>query len=76
MLEKVILEILKIKGIIRPYSYYGAYEYQQMRDFLKKNNRMWKHLSVIKRYAKIWDLPVSFIISIMNMEAIDEQEIK
>ena len=72
MLEKVIKEILKIRGIEHPYTYFGFDTYNEMTMFLKNKHNSWRHLSAVKRYAEILDLPIKFLVAIMRLEAIDE----
>lgn len=71
MLKKVIFEILKIRGIDKPYRIFGE-KYCNFLTFLNGKNIHNKHLSVIKRYAEILDIPVYFIVRIIKLELIDE----
>lgn len=69
MLEKIIRELLTLRGINYTYEVKNKYE---LTRFMRKPNPDRQHLSNIRKWAKELDIPVSLIVRASKYNEMEE----
>lgn len=70
MLEKVINELLTIRGIDT--KYWSTEDKQELASFLRATNADKKHLSSIRRWSKRLNIPASLIVRASKYDKLEE----
>lgn len=75
LLRKVANELALVRGYKTLYEMLGMWDYPQVNNFCShetKTSLLGRHLDCIKDIARLLDVPTSFIIRILQLEAIDK----
>lgn len=61
------------RGITERTKYYGS-EYMTVYNFCRNRSINYCELRVFKKIAKIWNVPISALVNLINYEGIGEQD--
>lgn len=70
----VVKELLKVRGIDNPSKYYGHDRWNNFMAYLRSSldNIFMLHISCLKYYSDLLDVPPKFLLAIYKLERIEE----
>lgn len=72
LLQKVLYELLEVRGIKRPVVFFGLTEYRRIRSFIQRSPVV-MHTSQICWLAKKFDVTPQFIVNIVRRSNLGEE---
>lgn len=73
MVEKVVRELLEVKGIEKPYAHFGGSDYSAIMSVATHNGVETK-ISTLRKVAKLLDVPAKFLARMFQLRRIDEDD--
>ena len=72
LLQKVLYELLEVRGIKRPVRYFGLKDYRTIRGFIQKSPVV-MHISTARWIAEKFDVTPQFVVNIVRRSNLGEE---